>query len=613
MTEVEFIGNIDEAGFLKNFSRQGFSIPKCLAEAVANSLDAMRPDQQKRIHFQQDKDNILMIDNAKGMINSEVRNMYAAHFENHSSHKSKGVSGIGGKIAQYHLSRKTHSTLLTHQKGGPYLKVYAPWEEMMKNGKYSSMFKCIEMSKDEIDQFNLERFDMIEKGEEPVGTTIIFPYNDPLYECVLENFESNEERKSHLDAMDRISVIFGREDNLRITAELADFMDGYKEMEFYNYFGGKASDYYDGIDIQIVHLYMNRAGDARFIWKKTEEEEFEIPKVAKGFSRDLKKRTKSLDGFSFEGEYEVVTGLRRQEGINPRDITGEKVIGSYDRCHIGDNDNFLAHYKVVRNDQGIGLIEPEVKIGNARANKLSNLEIFQVQTEIRFNPLSSQDSVQDQITGVQQNKNQFNGKNVQKNLTRLIYKIRGEKCKMIEKFLGISNKQNATPSESDNQSEKDIVNDFEETVSVKLVEEMNISSKDQINENESHHLEETVSVNVNDTIILSEEQAKIDETSHSEEETDFKSSIPASDLHSATETSPVVEQEVEQAAEQYEEEQQRPRIPIDVKGYRRRWVSGRELREELMRAHIQISDDQSFIDVEIIEFYNKLKGIKFGV
>jgi len=585
MSEVEFIGNIDEAGFLKNFSRQGFSIPKCLNEAVANSLDAMQPDQDKRIHFQQTKDNILMIDNAIGMNSSNLRDMYAAHFENHSSHKSKGVSGIGGKIAQYHLSRKTQSTLLTHQKGGAYLKVYAPWEEMMKKGKYSSMFKRVEMTKEEIKEFNAERFDMFEEGEEPVGTTIVFPYNDPLYESILENFERSEDKKYQLDVMDRIPVVFGREQNLRITAELDGLVEGYKEMEFYNYFGGKAADYYDGIDRQSVHLYVNHAGDSRFIWKKTEDQEYEIPKIAKGFSKELKKRTKSLDGYSFEGEYEIVTGLRKQEGVNPRDITGEKVIGSYDLAHIGENDQYLAYYKVVRTDQGIGLIEPEVKIGNARANKQSNLKIYLVQTEVCFSPLSSQDSIQDQITGVQQNKNQFNGKNVPKNLTRLLYKIREEKCKSIEKFLGLSNKQNPTPSLEDSQSEKENLSDSEQTAPL-ILDEINLHSDTEYD---------------------------ADASSLPEEDIDFKPNLqsPSSDG-----TDIVVQEQKEQQEEQQEEQQveqqeeQRSRIPIDVVGHRKGCVRGEEMINELNRIVGLLSADNIYTDVEVVELFNRLRSFK---
>ena len=614
MTEVKLIGNIDEAGFLKNFARQGFSIAKCLGETIANSLDAMQPDQQKRIHFQQKNEDILMIDNACGMNSIDLQNMYAAHFENHSSHRSRGVSGIGGKIAQYHLSGKTKSTVFTHQKGGPYLKVFAPWDEMLKKGKYTSMFRCAEMTEEEISVFNQERFEngMVEEGDEAVGTTLVFPYNDPLYECVLENFQRDEDKKSHLDATDRIGVIFGREENLSITAELADLAEGYKEMEFYNYFGGRVADYYDGISREIVHLYTNKSGEPKFIWKKSENKDYEVRKVGKGYSRDIKEVEKEPEGFKFQGEYEILTGLRRQEGINPKDITGEKKLGNYDKHHIGENDTFLTHHKVVRNNQCIGLIEPEVKIGNARANKLSNLEIYQVQTEIRFNPLSSQDNVQDHITGVQQNKNQFNGKNLPKNFTRLIHKIRMDKCKSIEKFLGLDKSDNrSVRSKEDNQSLVDVDSEREEVLDSVIV-------PTQV---QPENIEGSVfSEDERDFRTISPSAAsQTSQTNESEENSTLVEPLVEPVVEPLVEpltelvAEPVSELATEPTVEPVVEEEQRPRLPIEVKSHRKGWVSGEELRDELMRLHSQIAEDASFTDPSIIEFFNTLRNIKIGV
>jgi hypothetical protein len=578
----------------------------------------MQPDQQKRIHFQQKNEDILMIDNACGMNSIDLQNMYAAHFENHSSHRSRGVSGIGGKIAQYHLSGKTKSTVFTHQKGGPYLKVFAPWDEMLKKGKYTSMFRCAEMTEEEISVFNQERFEngMVEEGDEAVGTTLVFPYNDPLHDCILENFETNDDKKLHLDPTDRIAIIFGREQNLSITAELADLAEGYKEMEFYNYFGGRASDYYDGIAREIVHLYTNKSGESRFIWKKSDDEEFEVPRVAKGYSRDIKKVKKSLEGFTFEGEYEIVTGLRRQEGIDPKDITGEKKFGNYDKYHIGENNTFLAHHKVVRNNQGIGLIEPEVKIENARANKLSNLEIYQVQTEIRFNPLSSQDNVQDHITGVQQNKNQFNGKNLPKNFTRLIHKIRMEKCKSIEKFLGLDKSDNrSVRSKEDNQSLIDADSETDEVLGsvimpTQVQEENNEDSVFSEDERDFRTISASASSQTSQTNESEEISTLVEPVSEPVVEPVVEPAVePLTELVAE----PVSELTTEPTVEQIVEEEQRPRLPIEVKSHRKGWVSGEELRDELMRLHSQIAEDASFTDPSIIEFFNTLRNIKIGV
>jgi hypothetical protein len=88
----------------------------------------------------------------------------------------------------------------------------------------------------------------------------------------------------------------------------------------------------------------------------------------------------------------------------------------------------MTHAKLVRNNQEIGLIPPEVSVGSARADGCAYLKIKLVQCEVSFNPVSSHDNLQDKIMNVQENKNQHDGESLPVNFTRLIAEIKDKKA-----------------------------------------------------------------------------------------------------------------------------------------------------------------------------------------
>jgi hypothetical protein len=150
------------------------------------------------------------------------------------------------------------------------------------------------------------------------------------------------------------------------------------------------------------------------------------------------------------GEYTVHTGLREDAGLfdpeNPKDpslkateggIGGSGYVGPYNEEHLGEESfGFLGSYKLVRNGQLIGLIEPpDICLSSARANWASNLETCIVQTEVRFSPCSSlDDNHQDRAMNIQENKNQFDGKSLPKNFTRLIRCLKKKKVQAIQEY-----------------------------------------------------------------------------------------------------------------------------------------------------------------------------------
>jgi hypothetical protein len=91
----------------------------------------------------------------------------------------------------------------------------------------------------------------------------------------------------------------------------------------------------------------------------------------------------------------------------------------------------MTHAKLVRNNQEIGLIPPEVNIGSARGDGGQYLKIKLVQCEVSFNPVSTHNNLQDSVMNVQENKNQLDGDSLPKNFTRLVAAIKEEKANRI--------------------------------------------------------------------------------------------------------------------------------------------------------------------------------------
>jgi hypothetical protein len=222
------------------------------------------------------------------------------------------------------------------------------------------------------------------------------------------------------------------------------------QLKLYNYFD-RGSKFYTGVQADVVeHFYSPQEGRDRFIWRDGGEM-MEVPHVRAGcFSKEMKKMTVGLTGYHKVGEYTVHTGLREDTGLfdpeNPKDpsikateggIGGSGYLGPYNKEHLGEESFwFLGSYKLVRNGQLIGLIEPpDICLSSARGNWASNLETCIVQTEVRFNPCSSQeDNHQDRAMNIQENKNQFDGKSLPKNFTRLIRCLKKKKVQAIQEY-----------------------------------------------------------------------------------------------------------------------------------------------------------------------------------
>jgi hypothetical protein len=295
------------------------------------------------------------------------------------------------------------------------------------------------MTEDEKSVFNAERA----VGH---GTTIEFRKNDILCGILEESF-----LQSPSNPLDSPGIIFGRDDvSMKFRNHICKTLVNDVTLKLYNYFD-RQSKFYTGVQIDLIEQYYSpQEGRDRFIWKDGGDT-WEVPYCGAGrYSKEMKPMTVGTTGYHKVGEYTVHTGLREDAGLfdpeNPKDpslkateggIGASGYVGPYNEEHLGeDSFGFLGSYKLVRNGQLIGLMEPpDICMSSARANWAINLEVGIVQTEVRFSPCSSQeDNHQDRAMNIQENKNQFDGKSLPKNFTRLVKALKKRKSHMIQEY-----------------------------------------------------------------------------------------------------------------------------------------------------------------------------------
>lgn len=447
------VGSIDEKGYLAGMERRGYSEPKCLLELIANSLDAQDGVIHERgftptIAFKLQMDDIRQIDNGNGMDADNIAKMFAMHRENHSRQFSRGVSGIGAKPALSILSKKTEVIIFTRRRDGVFIKVTVPWDKIHRDGVYAGMVRVTPMTEDEQSIFFREREERgMLNGGFAHGTTICIKYSDDLADLLRSNFLPISHDDALKDPLDRIGVVFGS-DNVSIT--LNDYMtpDEPFELQKYDYFGASNGEFYTGkSEHTIEHIRSDTEKKDRFILSMPEGP-LEIRACGRGFSKTPDTVTEGRAGYRTIGTFQVVCGMRYDTRLFDPDAPSAMTAGAYAGTYNESNLNiggveehkmqepFLCSYKLRRNNQVIGLIPPpDTNMSSARGNANSRLELMHVQAELRFNPVSTQDNRQDLVTGIQENKNQFNGGNVTKQLTRIIAYLRKMKANEILQFM----------------------------------------------------------------------------------------------------------------------------------------------------------------------------------
>ena len=579
------VGCIDERGYINGFTRRGYTYAKSSLELIANVDDAMKglvvsDNFKPTLLFDVQRTYTKLIDNASGMNSKNVEDMFAIHRENHSEDTSCGVSGVGAKPAMYILSDQTEVVLFTHgiEENSQWLCITAPWDQIKKQGKYTGMVKIREMTPKEIDEFIQERTENgMMNGNKCHGTTIRFKTNDKLETVIHDNFKPIKE-SSLTDPMDRIGIVFGKS---KVSFELKHYDQTSKlTLKKYNYFTGNRADFYKGISIQTIEQWEDEHGVYRFLWNHPDGETYEIVKRGGGYSKEPEKSSSSTYNHKRIGEYTVKTALRVDTTVfdceNPTEITGTHYIGKYNEEHLrSENTMFLSHYKLVRNEQLIGLIvPPDLTLSNYRAGGVTNLEIEIVQCEISFYPISSQNNMQDRLMGIQENKNQHNGNSIPVQLTRLIKKIKKQHCDEVWNYMKDQIKKKEASEEDVESSEEELEESSDEEVvepdakeAVNPAMESLLDLLERVVEPDVEPVVEPLVENVVEAII-----------------------------------EPAVENVVEHAVEQHLE-------PVDVPAHRKNKVYREEIIEKLDSFKLLILKEPSFTNSKIIHIFNEISAL----
>jgi hypothetical protein len=134
---------------------------------------------------------------------------------------------------------------------------------------------------------------------------------------------------------------------------------------------------------------------------------------------------------------------------------------SYDKALIETTiTNYSSYFRkgaLYRNTQKIGDFEMTGhKANNARANAESKHKINNVRTEVSYAPVSYHGNIPDKVMGIQENKNQWESKDMPINLTRMFEHFHNKKASEIwNYFIKITSQISNIPSDSSDSDDSD--------------------------------------------------------------------------------------------------------------------------------------------------------------
>jgi hypothetical protein len=426
-------GSRNQKGFINSLNRKGFTPTKCGSEIIANSLDACSKNIEFRIKLIEKY--IDLCDDGIGMTRETARYMFDANRENHSTDRSMGVSGIGGLISNYQLSKNDNgnpcqATIFTKNKNDTHLKITIPWHEIHEDKKYDDKIIIEDMNETEIDEFDADR----KNSKYLTGTTIRFPYSETFSKLLDTQFVTQKDNSHNLE--DWWAIIFGKtEANISL-----DKSNGLPiiPLKKYNYFSGYDDEFYCGKFIWDIYVILDKKEN-----EDTKESE-EMPKhkpryisedpgnpgryieiIPSGNGYASKPKPTHIDPREIE-DAEIIKftcGMRKDNRIfNPVDPLNKSAksaksatfyLNEYDSKFMKESGQkgqlmeFSSKTRVIRNTQSITAFPLEgCNSGSARANFDSLMKIALHRSEISYETFSKQENELDIIHGIQENKNQ---------------------------------------------------------------------------------------------------------------------------------------------------------------------------------------------------------------
>ena len=430
-TSMSFIpvtaGSRNEEGFINGLNRQGFTTTKCGSEKIANCIDAYADN----IQFKITPPYIILCDDGIGMTPEKLCNMFDANRENHSGDISMGVSGIGGIISNYQLSKDDHGSprevnVFTKHKDGPYIKAIIPWDFIHTHKKYDGQINISQMNEIEIENFKMERQNFINL----TGTTIRFPYSESFRKLLGSQFISRQEDGRNLENW--WPIIFGKTQ----TNILLDKCDGLQPtpLKKYNYFSGPDTEFYYNVFNWPIYFISDNGKD-RFISKNpnNHDEYIEITQNGNGFSTSPKPINIDPRKIDSARTIQFTCGMRKDNRVfnpeyplNQGTLSATFYLNKYDAQFMSESGQkdvikeFCSKIGVIRNSQKVTSFTIEgCNVGSARANGESLIKNVLHRSEISYETYSKQENKLDNKHGIQQNKNQ-NQNEFPKQYTRLI-------------------------------------------------------------------------------------------------------------------------------------------------------------------------------------------------
>lgn len=580
------IGSSNEAGTLNSFLRKGFTVEQSVLELVANSLDSFdnlnknsHPNITETIYFDVTHSNTLVMDNAAAMSWDDLEKYWDFNRENHSSDYSRGVSGIGGKVALIITSGIKNITGWTVQPGQIGHSFSANFEEMYKEGKYIGKVTRQKMTEDEMRKFYkmYQERNMLNENGHAHGTILFIPTNDKFRNVLIQNFI--EPAYSEINPLYRIGSVFGSD---KVRFVFNDWEKGKHSLNMYDYFGFEQKDYYLGFDTFDIEFWRDeKKKQDRFLYKTQCDGYIEFAVNGRGCAKEPVMGTdvESTIGQKLIAKLQLNVGLLRDKKIfdeeKPELIGAGYIETDYHISTIGYvgsqnaqaanavknkfNDEFLSLTRIRRNKQIIGVCATERPVGTARGSGPSNFKHRLMQSELSLKPISKQkhdENPLDSISGAQENKNQHNSESIPKNLVRLIDHLVTEKGNSVWNWMVemVKNKNQPPKKADDVKKEKEEAKKAAEAAKQKKAEE--------------------------------EAKKKADEVARKK-----------------------AEEEAKKAEEDANKSKEQNVIVQNVQGFRRGGVEGNEVFTEIERVRAKINKKQVYTGA-FVELFNILRKIE---
>jgi hypothetical protein len=400
-------GKINQEGFLKSLFKKGFMPYQCLGELVGNSIDAKA---DKIYHWIQGK-NLWIIDNGTGMDFDQLSNMFECYRENNANGKTIGTCGIGSKAAMVNLTNGTGEVIVYTCTEDFYLKAIFPIEKIFKEKRYDDMIKIENMTENEIRNFKAQRQEL---GLGQTGTTIQMPVTQDIEEVLNNNFE----QKWTEDLNEKLGFIYAKfpvEMFLKTDTKTIT-------MKKYGYLDGNDTEFYKKL-IYPIKVYQHRTDSTvptRFLMEIVKENkfvEFKPLGKARAATKISDIKISELNEYELVGTYTYTLGQRVDkeyfDPANPKmPSSATKDLCDFDKQIFSSKSDYFKHLCkpiCVRNNQIIGVfdIETASKSSSARGGPESMHKIYHVRSELSYETVSVQNNILDEITKIQENKNQW--------------------------------------------------------------------------------------------------------------------------------------------------------------------------------------------------------------